>query len=153
MKKPLKNRIKTKAKATKSRIKRKVKAVAAIALLAILTGCATSEPASRVTKAEYGDIVVEVANSSNTTVNLTLGDGALSSSDSAGSTESTTANPTNTTDVKPDVDVNTTGARSAGVLETAISGLLGAGKGSSADPHATTCTDGSCSPCKDCTVP
>ena len=36
-------------------------------------------------------------------------------------TENNTNTPTQTTDIKPDVDVNTTGGRTAGILESAIS--------------------------------
>lgn len=91
------------------------------ALAFILTGCATSDPSSRSTTATYGDIVVKVGEgASNNTVNVTLGDGAIASADSSGSTETTTASPTNTTDLKPQTDVNTTGGRTAGVLESAV---------------------------------
>jgi len=160
MKKPVKQRIKDKISATKDKVKAKVKHVAILALLSVLVGCASSEPASRVTKAEYGDIVIKIAESSNTTVKLTLGDGAMSSSDSSGSTETTTSSPTNTTDLRPDVDVNTTGSRTAGVLETAISaGISALTSSSSTNSSSTssstttstdgTCTDGSCSTCTD----
>ena len=119
-------------------------------------GCATSDPASRATSATYGDIVVKADNSSNVTVRVTLGDGAIASADSSGSTETMTATPTNTTDIKPDVDVNTTGGRTAGVLETAVSAgasaLVGALKGSETATASTAtnsaasgeCADGSC---------
>jgi len=141
--KPTKERIREKMRSVKSKVKGKAKAVSAVALVAAIAGCASSEPASRVTRAEYGDIVVKISDSSNTTVRLTLGDGALSSSDSAGSTETNSANPTNTTDIKPDVDVNTTGGKTAGVLETAISAGASLLKGSSS------CSDGSCTDCKE----
>ena len=117
-------------------------------------GCATSDPASRATSAAYGDIIVKADNSSNITVRVTLGDGAIASADSSGSTETMTATPTNTTDIKPDVDVNTTGGRTAGVLETAIaagsSALVNAMTSDKSSESATTssasaeCTDGSC---------
>ena len=128
-------------------------ASAAIYSAAALCGCATSDPASRATSATYGDIVVKADNSSNVTVRVTLGDGAIASADSSGSTETMTATPTNTTDIKPDVDVNTTGGRTAGVLETAVSAgasaLVGALKGSGAATSTAAtasgeCADGSC---------
>ena len=128
-------------------------ASAAIYSAAALCGCATSDPASRATSATYGDIVVKADNSSNVTVRVTLGDGAIASADSSGSTETMTATPTNTTDIKPDVDVNTTGGRTAGVLETAVSAgasaLVGALKGSGAATSTAStasgeCADGSC---------
>ena len=119
-----------------------------------LCGCATSDPASRATSATYGDIVVKADNSSNVTVRVTLGDGAIASADSSGSTETMTATPTNTTDIKPDVDVNTTGGRTAGVLETAISagasalvGSLTSDKSSESETTSSAsaeCADGSC---------
>ena len=117
-------------------------------------GCATSDPASRATSATYGDLIVKVDASSNVTIRVTIGDGAIASADSSGSTETMTATPTNTTDIKPDVDVNTTGGRTAGVLETAISAgasaLVGSLTSSKSSESATTssasaeCTDGSC---------
>lgn len=68
-------------------------------------------------------------------------------------TETQTASPTNTTDIKPQTDVNTTGGRTAGVLETALqagaSALMSkpSGTGSAATaPSGAACTDGSCTP-------
>lgn len=147
MKNPVKSRVKSKMTAAKKRIKSKVKVASVIAVMAMIFGCSTSEPASRVTKAEYGDIVIKVADSSNTTLKITLGDGAMSSSDSSGSTETTTSTPTNTTDIRPDVDVNTTGSRSAGVLETFISAGLSAitGKSSSTSGTSSSSTSSSTS--------
>ena len=68
-------------------------------------------------------------------------------------TETQTASPTNTTDIKPQTDVNTTGWRTAGVLETALhagaSALMskssGTGSATTA-PSGAACTDGSCTP-------
>lgn len=68
-------------------------------------------------------------------------------------TETQTASPTNTTDIKPQTDVNTTGGRTAGILETALqagaSALMSkpSGTGSAATaPLGAACTDGSCTP-------
>ena len=68
-------------------------------------------------------------------------------------TISPTASPTNTTDIKPQTDVNTTGGRTAGVIETALqagaSALMSksSGTGSAATaPSGAVCTDGSCTP-------
>lgn len=138
------------------------KLVSTIAVLLAFCGCSTSEPASRLTKGEYGDIrprievCIESGASSNSviiTMPLTIGDAAYASADSKGSTETQTANPTNTTDVKPDVDVNTTGGRTAGVLETAVSVGAALLKGDS-DKGSAECAGGECSPgaCSDCTV-
>ena len=136
-----------------------IASAAIYAAAALCGGCATSDPASRATSATYGDIVVKADNSSNVTVRVTLGDGAIASADSSGSTETMTATPTNTTDIKPDVDVNTTGGRTAGVLETAVSAgasaLVGALSSSKSGETATAstatnsaasgeCADGSC---------
>lgn len=72
-----------------------------------LCGCSTATPASRATTARY-DISVKVSvdeHAKSTTVNVpfTIGDGALASADSAGSTETQTATPT--LDIKPDIDL------------------------------------------------
>lgn len=67
-------------------------------------------------------------------------------------TISPTASPTNTTDIKPQTDVNTTGGRTAGILETALQAGASAmskssGTGSAATaPSGAACTDGSCTP-------
>lgn len=127
-----------------------------IALAAIATGCATSDPSSRSTSGEYGDTesknVVEVNGSNNTvTINQTFtnGDAAIASADSEGSTETTTATPTNTTDIKPKTDVNTTGGRTAGVLENIV-GAFGTWLATpSGKEAAAKCEGGSCSPCAD----
>lgn len=142
--KGIKAKVRGKLAATKAKVKGKCKGAkpcVAIALLALLCGCATSEPASRLTRAEYGDIKIDLTDARNCTVTLTLGDGALSSADAEDTNETQTATPTNTTDIKPDVDVNTTGGRTAGFLETAINAgaaLIGTGNAKSG------CTDGSC---------
>ena len=93
---------------------------------------------------------------------VTIGDAAIASADSSGSTETMTATPTNTTDIKPKTDINTTGGRTAGVLETLI-GSFGtwlatpSGKTATADAAKTAaancadgkCTTGNCSTCTD----
>lgn len=68
-------------------------------------------------------------------------------------TETQTTSPTNTTDIKPQTDVNTTGGRTAGILETALqagaSALMSksSGTGSAATaPSGAACADGSCTP-------
>ena len=64
-----------------------------------------TQPASRATTATYGDIIVKIGDDAHdNSVTITLGDGALASADSAGSTETQTATPT--MDIKPDIDVN-----------------------------------------------
>ena len=153
----------------KAKIKGKFALVAfALSLGVIATGCATADPSSRSTAGTYGDtepsvkVVFEKGSHNNTatiTVPITMGDAAVASADSSGSTESMTATPTNTTDIKPKTDVNTTGGRSAGVLESLI-GAFGtwlttpSGKDavSATAPANSTggdCKDGNCSPCTD----
>lgn len=139
---------KAKAQAKKAKIKAKMKVVLAAFALAAICGCSTSEPASRLTKAEYGDIIIRLDNAWSNTVNLTIGDGAYASADSDGSTETMTANPTNTTDIKPDVNVNTTGGRTAGILETALSAGAALIKGDGADASSSPCKN--CGECEDC---
>ena len=87
-------------------------------------GCSTAQPASRATTAQYEMRLSFDDSARNNTVNITLGDGALASADSSGSTETQTATPT--IDVRPDIDVhyndavkNATDA-SKGVLETLV---------------------------------
>lgn len=136
-KKPAKDRVKekaaavkAKAKAVKGKIKGAAKCAVAFALLLALAGCATSDPASRQTYATYtitfkfGDNVKDV------NVRNTLGDGAIASADSAGSTETMTANPTN--DVKPDTNIDVpinkaSGAQSVGSVlgDAAAAGIKG----------------------------
>lgn len=119
---------KAKAEAKKAKLKaKKAKLGVIVAFLAFMCGCSTSEPASRITRAEYGDIIIRLYNSRSNTVSLTIGDGAYTSADSDGSTETMTANPTNTTDVKPNTDVNVGGAKNgtSGMLGEAAGKLLG----------------------------
>ena len=151
-KKPTKDKIKEKAKAMKSKLKSKVKKVEiCLALLLLVAGCSTSEPASRATCARYGDIVVKVGeNAKDNDIKITIGDGAIASADSTGSTETMTANPTN--DVKSDIDVsvpvNKAGAaQSVGsVLGDAVAGLVkGAVSGGKSSGGASAdCPDGNC---------
>lgn len=124
--KPIKDRVKAKAKATKKKVKGKLKAPAAImaAMLvaALVGGCSTATPASRATTAHYRIEFSFDESARNNTVNLTLGDGALASADSAGSTETQTATPT--VDVKPDVNVNY--AQGGGITNRGTGGSGGA---------------------------
>ena len=153
----------------KAKIKGKFALVAfALSLGVIATGCATADPSSRSTSGTYGDtepsvkVVFEKGSHNNTatiTMPITMGDAAVASADSSGSTESMTATPTNTTDIKPKTDVNTTGGRSAGVLETLIgafgtwlttpSGKEAVSATAPANSTGGDCEDGNCSPCTD----
>lgn len=107
-KKPLKERVKAKAKAVKAKVKAKIKAsvaiMAAILSLVLYEGCSTATPASRATTATYQFRFELGDNAKSVTINTTMGDGALASADSEGSTETQTATPT--LDIKPDVNLN-----------------------------------------------
>ncbi len=107
-KKPLKERVKAKAKAVKAKVKAKIKAsvaiMAAILSLVLYEGCSTATPASRATTATYQFRFELGDNAKSVTINTTMGDGALASADSSGSTETQTATPT--LDIKPDVNLN-----------------------------------------------
>lgn len=153
-KRNIKESVKAKAKSTKAKVKSKLKKVSAcVAILLVVCGCATSEPASRATTARYGDIVVRIGEGAKgNKVTLTIGDGALASADSSGSTETMTSSPTN--EVKPDIDVsvpvNKAGAaQSVGsVLGDAVASLVSgivSKKTDSSNGSSADCTDGSCS--------
>ena len=182
-KKTVKESVKDKAKAAKGKIKEKLKGAkracvlfALFAAAAMLTGCQTPNQASRSTNASYDDlepkIVVQIGEgvtnaNVNATINMTLGDGALASADSSGSTESQTQTPT--FDIRPQTDLRyndaIAGASSAskGVLETLAdtskdavlammaskqSGMVGVTK-KDGTKATVTCTDGQCSICED----
>lgn len=121
-----KAKIKDKLAKTKEKVKAKVKGgvkasvavMAAVLSLVLYEGCSTATPASRATTAQYRFEFAFDDSSRGNTVNLTLGDGALASADSAGSTETQTATPTTTIDVKPDIRYN-----------DAIAGATSASKG------------------------
>ena len=158
MKANIKSKVKDKVKDIKAEVKGKVKGkckggkcCAALALLlALCAGCMDTNPASRQTTADYGDIVVKFSEGcSSNYVSIVIGDGAIASADSSGSTETQTATPT--MDVKPDVDVSvpvTKGAAAnaaADLIGAAASALKGTGT-ASGDCSGGSCTDGSCSP-------
>lgn len=99
--------------------------IPAACALAALVGCSTATPASRATTVQYTFNYDFGKGARNVTINNKTGDGAISSADSSGSTETQTATPT--VDVRPDIDVhyndalkNATDA-SKGVLETLLS--------------------------------
>lgn len=158
MKANIKSKVKAKVKDIKAKVKGKVKGkckggkcCAALALLlALCAGCMDTNPASRQTTADYGDIVVKFSEGcSSNYVSIVIGDGAIASADSSGSTETQTATPT--MDVKTDVDVSvpvTKGAAAnaaADLIGAAASALKGTGT-ASGDCSGGACTDGSCNP-------
>ena len=164
MKANIKSKVKAKVKDIKAEVKGKVKGkckggkcCAALALLlALCAGCMDTNPASRQTTADYGDIVVKFSEGcSSNYVSIVIGDGAIASAASSGSTETQTASPTQTTDVKPDVDVSVPVIK--GAAANAAADLIGAtasalkgtgtasGDCSGGNCSTGTCTDGSCS--------
>jgi len=162
-KKPVKERVKEKAAAVKAKLKGSKPAAAkccVAAMLALaLVGCMETMPASRATTASYRiDVTLKVADGAkgNTfNVPFTIGDGALASADSAGSTETQTSTPT--MDIKPDTNIEVPvnksggGAQSVGSVlgdaaAAAVKGLMSksATSGSEATCADGSCTDGSC---------
>lgn len=142
MKDNMKDSIKAKGAAVKAKLKgmkdkakgvKKCAAVLAFALCgALLTGCMDTNPASRQNSNRFGDVEPTVkvvigenacSNTVAVTLKTTLGDGVLASADSAGSTDTQTVTPTQTTDVKPDVDLHYNDALSAGA-SVAASGAV-----------------------------
>ena len=117
--KPVKDKIKEKAAAVKAKLKGAKPAAAKCCILAALSlalvGCLDTAPASRATTASYRiDVTLKIDESSKCgTVNMpfTLGDGALASADSAGSTETQTATPT--LDIRTKIDARYNDAMAA----------------------------------------
>lgn len=116
LKESIKAKVKAKAEATKEKLKGAKKCAALVVSCALALcggGCMDTNPASRQNSNAFGDIepavkVVigegAVSNTVAVTVKTTLGDGVLASADSAGSTDTQTVTPTQTTDVKPKID-------------------------------------------------
>ncbi len=132
-------------------------------LAALFCGCSTTgeQPARSQTQNNNFDgcIFVIAARASSTNGAVSAEGDALPSvewftqtqANEGSETVSPTASPTNTTDVKPQTDVNTTGGRTAGILETALQAYAAprasSGTGSAAPaPSGADCTDGSCTP-------
>lgn len=157
--------------------------VAFLALAATLCGCAQTgaQPSrSQTLNNEFKDCIVVVAahaTVTNTTVVANSEDGlqpielfTQTMKNEGSESNAPTATPTQTTRIEPKTDVNTTGGRTAGVLESIV-GAFGtwlatpSGKEAAASAANTcttgncktgACTDGSCSEagvCTDCQVP
>ena len=119
--KAVKEKAKAKAKAVKGKakgIKASVAAMAAVLGTTVFFGCSTAQPASRSTTASYRIEIAFDDSARHNTTSIRLGDGAIASADSSGSTETQTATPTTTIDVKPDIRYN-----------DAIAGATSASKG------------------------
>lgn len=163
-----KDKVKAKLAEAKKKIARKVKGACVLAFALILVGCQQTPQASRATSAAYGDlepcvkVVIDEGacnNNISVPVSITLGDGALASADSSGSTESQTLTPTQ--DIKPNLDVryNDQVKAASGALETLLGGgagviaqwLAAPGKntvtvtGADGTVRTAECVDGSCS--------
>lgn len=177
-KKPIKEKVKAKAKAVKEKLKggkaKKAVSLAFLCAFCALAGCMTPNQASRGTSNENGDfepsVDVTVNGSSNTVsvvIRGTYGDGAIASADSSGSTESQTQTPT--FDISPKTDLhyndaikNATDA-SKGVLESLVDSSAKAVLQMMAEKKTGTvqvtktdgstatveCKDGQCSVCTD----
>jgi len=92
--------------------------------VALFCGCSSAQPASRSTTAKYDiSVSVEIDEKAHATVNVPvkLGDGAIASADSAGSSETQTATPT--LDIKPDINVNY--AQGGGITNRGTGGSSG----------------------------
>jgi hypothetical protein len=116
-KKPIKEKVKAKAKAVKEKLKggkaKKAVSLAFLCAFCALAGCMTPGQASRGTSNNEGDVepTVKVCigdnSHSNTVVvtqTITHGDGAIASADSSGSSESQTQTPT--FDISPKTDLH-----------------------------------------------
>ena len=145
--------------------------------VALLIGCMTPEQASRSTNATYGDMEAKVAtdigekannNAVTVDIKVTIGDGAIASADSSGSTESQTQTPT--FDISPKTDLRYNDAMAAasvtsrGILETlttvgankVLALMQSGGSGTVTVPTkdgktaTVTCDGGQCTSCVDC---
>lgn len=195
--KSAKDKLKDKLAQAKNEVKAKVKgklkgALAAVSVLLLATGCSTATPASRYTATTIGDVTVknnvddlrsrsgraatnavEAVSAKAPLVSIAttiqLSDVTMASADSKGSTETQTATPTTTVDVKPDIRYNDAiaGATSASkgvlsaigygadaVLEMMASKKSGTVKVQKTDGTDATvrCENGQCSFCEDCEV-
>ena len=157
-----------KVKKTEKKTCKKCGALIALFALASVfaTGCASTgaQPSRSQTQNNNFDrcVVVIAADVSvtNETVIAKSGDGFVPSEiftqtmkNEGNETATPTASPTNTTRIDPKTDVNTTGGRSAGVLESLI-GSFGAwlatpGGKEAAAKAAQNCPDGNCGECSD----
>lgn len=139
--KPIKEKVKAKAKILKEKLKGSAKKCAALVAILCVAGCMDTNPASRANDNKVGDIeptvkvIFEEGACSNTvtvTMPVTLGDGVLASADSAGSTETQTATPT--LDIRTKIDARYNDALAAATpASKAVLGSLGEGLGAVLD--------------------
>ena len=145
------------------------------ALVACAAGCMDTAPASRATSAKFGNIGIRSEISGATTnatitSTITLGDAALASADSAGSTETQTATPT--LDIRTRIDARYNDAiAGASAASRSVLGSIGDGltavldlmqskksgtvRVTKTDGSTATikCENGQCSECADCGEP
>lgn len=159
-------KVKAKVAKVKAKVKGGATAVAALALVAALTGCMDTNPASRATTA---NVTITVRNEAGSNaVDITVHDVAQASADSAGSTETQTATPTldirtridaryndalkNATDASKGVLESLTTASANKVLSLMSSKETGKVEVEKADGSkaVVACENGQCSLCEDC---
>lgn len=176
--KSIKKRVETKVAKAKSKVARKcgkaAKAVIAIACLSVLlTGCMGTTTPSRSQTLTIKDCTINVygcGTETNEVARVELATQAMSIENSG--TETQTSSPTQTTDVKPDIDVRYNDAiagattASKGVLDLLTEGgkeavleLMASKKSGTMNVDKTDgttatvkCENGQCSFCKDCEV-
>ena len=139
---------KAKDKVAKKTGKPVKKAVACIALLLLAAGC--QQLPSRSQTLTLRDCVINVYGGSDTNHVASVEIGTQAMAIENNGTETMT--PTQTTDVKPDIDVSVGAAKGGGILETAASAGISkltapsANAVSASSAASVECTDGSCTP-------
>lgn len=160
--------------------------LALLSLAVLIVGCAStgSQPSrSQNMNNDFKNCVVVIASKATVSNNCVTAEGdgvqpneifTQTMKNEGSESVAPTATPTQKTDVSPKTDVNTTGGRTAGVLESIVgafgtwlttpsgkSAAVGSANsatncsdGSCTTGNCTTgaCTDGSCTTCTDCTV-
>lgn len=176
--KSIKKRVEVKVANGKKKVARKcaktAKAVAVLAALSVaLCGCMGTQTPSRSQTLTFDDCTFNIygcGTETNEVARVEIATQAMSIENSG--TETQTASPTQTTDVKPDIDLKYNDAiagastASKGVLETltsesinAVLGLMSSKKTGTVEVTKTDgtqatveCKDGQCSLCSDCEV-
>lgn len=171
------DKMKAKMAAKKAKLGKVAKVVAVLALVLAAAGCFT-DPKSRANQSEVGDqkhaVTVSIGEgASNNTLNVslptTVGDVGYQAADSAGSTETQTANPTWTFPIKVDARYNdvlskatdatkatlsSIGGNLGAVLDALVSGEPKTVEVTKSDGSAAAvkCENGQCSYCKECEI-
>lgn len=171
------DKMKSKMAAKKAKLGKRTKVVAVLALALAVAGCFT-DPKSRANQSEVGDqkpaVTVSIGERAcNNTLNFrmptTVGDVGYQAADSAGSTETQTAQPTWTFPIKIDARYNdvlakatdatkatlsSIGGNLGAVLDALVSGESKTVEVTKSDGSAATvqCEGGQCSFCEECTT-